>query len=115
MIKNAVAEGYEVQLTDQEVYGDGPFAPMHDWLDQQIATNKAYGFFRPYQQGAGGIAPERWHLSYAPLSRDYQSLLDIDTLAAILSEQPLALKEVVLEYLPKIFQQYIEVDQALYP
>ena len=29
----------------------------------------AFGFFRPYTTDRGGVAPEPWHLSYAPVAR----------------------------------------------
>ena len=30
----AMPEGYQIQLTPEEVEGAGIFAPMHDWLDR---------------------------------------------------------------------------------
>lgn len=64
----AVAEGYQVALSPQEVAPGGVFDALHCWLDEHIARGRAHGFFRPYAQDRGGVAPERWHLSYAPLA-----------------------------------------------
>ncbi|ARN72995.1 M15 family metallopeptidase [Oceanicoccus sagamiensis] len=111
----AVADDYQLQLTTAETVGDGPFAPLHGWLDRQINTDKAQGFFRPYQSDIGGIAPERWHLSYAPLSSQYQRAFSIDELIAIIKAQPIALKDVVLENISSIFHRYIDVPIDNYP
>lgn len=64
----AVAADYAVQLTPEEVAPGGPFDPLHRWLDERMAAGESRGFFRPYASDRGGVAPERWHLSYAPLA-----------------------------------------------
>ena len=33
----------------------------------------AFGFFRPYTTDRGGVAPEPWHLSYAPVAARAQA------------------------------------------
>ncbi|MGK0500125.1 MAG: LAS superfamily LD-carboxypeptidase LdcB [Oceanicoccus sp.] len=108
--KAAVAGGYSVQLTDQEVFGDGPFAPLHGWLDRQIADTACCFFFRPYQTDTGGIAPERWHLSYRPLAEQYQSAMSIASLHNFISEQPIKLKNVLLAHVEEIFFRFISVE-----
>ncbi|MFT4520283.1 MAG: LAS superfamily LD-carboxypeptidase LdcB [Halioglobus sp.] len=64
----ALPESYEVQLTPQEVAAGGLFDPLHCWLDERMAAGRSHGFFRPYAEDRGGVAQERWHLSYTPLS-----------------------------------------------
>ena len=59
---------YQVELTPEEVEAGGMFYPLHAWLDQKILQKQSYGFFRPYQKDLGGVAPEMWHISYAPVS-----------------------------------------------
>jgi LAS superfamily LD-carboxypeptidase LdcB len=113
--KTAVAEDYVIELTSAEVSGNGPFVPFHKWLDQKIVTGQAQGFFRPYQYDTNGIAPERWHLSYAPLASEYQSALDIDCLVALISSRPIALKEVILKNIEEIFERFIVVADECYP
>ena len=105
----AVAADYQVQLSAQEVADGGPFGAMHCWLDQQIEQLSAEGFFRPYDRDRGGVAPERWHLSFAPLARQFEELLTVDTLRRVLASQPLLLKEAVLSHLDEIFARYIRV------
>lgn len=106
---NAIPENYQIQLTPEEVQGDGLFAPMHDWLDDYLKSEKT-NFYRPYALDKGGIAPERWHLSYRPLADQYAQMLNIDVLSSRLKDSNLILLDVVLEYLDDIFQRYIIVD-----
>ncbi len=113
--RSAVPENYAVQLTESEVQGKGPFVAMHDWIDQQINENGCRGFFRPYQFDRGGIAPERWHLSYAPVAKKYQDEFTIEGLLQILNKQPLALKQAIVENIEEIYERYIVVDDDIYP
>tara|TARA_R110000868_G_scaffold377142_7_gene642421 strand:+ start:3089 stop:3760 length:672 start_codon:yes stop_codon:yes gene_type:complete len=69
---SAVKADYEVQLTPQEVAG--VFAPFYSWIDQLVASDDAEGFFLPYDQDRGGIAPEAWHLSFRPVAKEYEKL-----------------------------------------
>src|SRR5262249_8973775 len=70
----AMPEGYRVRLVPEEVERDGLFAPFHDWLDGNLAK---FGFFRPYAVDRGGVSPERWHLSYAPVAQRYYDAYDL--------------------------------------
>lgn len=105
----AMPEGYKIQLTPEEVQGDGLFAPMHDWLDSYIDSGQT-DFYRPYAVDKGGIAPERWHLSYRPLAEIYAKMLNGDVLTNRLKRSNLMLLDEVLEHLDTIFQRYIIVD-----
>jgi LAS superfamily LD-carboxypeptidase LdcB len=104
----AVSADYDVQLTTAECTGNGPFAALHDWLDQQLALPDAV-FFRPYASDRGGIAPERWHLSFAPVAARYDALLEEARLADWIATQDIALKSAILKHWPDIFQRYIRV------
>jgi len=103
--KAAMPSDYALQLTQEEARGR--FAALHSWLDLQVATHQAEGFFRPYDIDRGGIAPEPWHLSYAPLAEACQRAFCIDHLAKILRASDMALKDVVLESLVDIYQRFI--------
>lgn len=111
----AVPENYSLQLSEQEVQAGGPFAALHDWLDEQIASGNAQGFFRPYAIDRGGIAAERWHLSYAPVAVEYQRALSPGKLVDMLLSQPLQLKACVSEHFDEIYQRYIDVPMGCYP
>lgn len=103
----AKPEGYEVQLVPAEVEAGGPFAPLHEWLDRRIADGTAIGFFRPYDVDRQGVAPERWHLSYAPIASTYLRLLTVDLLRETAEQADLALKDVVTYHLAEIYRRFV--------
>lgn len=100
-------DGYEVQLIPAEVEAGGMFAPLHEWLDRRIADGTAFGFFRPYDTDRQGVAPERWHLSFAPVAATYLRLLTVDLLRDTVALADLALKDVVLEHLDEIYRRFV--------
>ena len=100
-------EGYEVELIPQEVDPGGMFGPLHDWLDAKIAAGAAHGFFRPYDRDRGGVAPERWHLSCAPVAADFVAGLSREVLRDALRAADLRLKDTVLAHLDEIFERFV--------
>ena len=106
--------GYEIQLVPAEVESGGMFAPLHEWLDKRIAAKSAFGFFRPYDIDRNGVAPERWHLSYAPLAAEYRQTLTRELLAQTIRQADMLLKDVVLDQLDTIYERFvINTNQAL--
>lgn len=105
----AMPEGYQIQLTPDEVEGSGIFAPMHNWLDSYIASDSGLGFYRPYNIDSGGVAPERWHLSYGPLADAYAQQRSGDVVAQRLSGTELLLLDTVVEHLDEIVQRFVQV------
>lgn len=99
-------EGYKVQLVPQESQPGGVFADFHLWLDDNL---KHFGFFRPYAHDLGGIAPERWHLSYAPIANEYQKALSYELLEETISNAEIEFKSIILEELPEIYQRFINI------
>lgn len=102
----AIDENYRIQLTPEEVEGEGVFAPLHNWLDGVIDST---GFYRPYAQDSGGIAPERWHISYRPVADQFAAGLTWELLAELLSNTDILLKNNLLDNLDKIYPRYIEL------
>jgi len=103
----AMPADYQLQLIPAEVEGQGMFAPMHDWLDEKLADQ---GFYRPYGTDTGGVAPERWHISYRPLAQTFAQGLTAEVLEQRLQGTELLLLDVVLDHLDEILQRYIQVD-----
>jgi LAS superfamily LD-carboxypeptidase LdcB len=64
----AVPADYKVQLVPSEYESRGPFYQSSLWLNENM---QKFGFYRPYSQDHGGVAPEPWHLSYRPLSESF--------------------------------------------
>lgn len=109
----AVGADYAVQLSLEEVMPGGVFDALHCWLDERMDTGQSYGFYRPYAKDRGGVAPERWHLSYAPLSVGYANGLTPQSLLecwACLPEQGgMLLLEPVQKELTAVFNRYIAI------
>ena len=99
--------GYEVELLPAEVDRGGMFAPMHEWLDERIARDAAWGFFRPYDRDRGGVAPERWHLSHAPTAAAFQRRLAPALLREALGNAEMWLRDAVLDNLDRIFDRFV--------
>lgn len=99
--------GYDVDLVPAEVDPGGMFAPLHEWLDDRIANRTSFGFFRPYDCDRGGVAPERWHLSYAPVANEFLGLMTADLLRSTIEPADMMLKEVVLESIDEIVARFV--------
>ncbi len=114
---SAVDADYRVQLSPQEVAPDGVFDPLHRWLDQRMAAGESHGFYRPYAQDRGGVAPERWHLSYAPLALSCSGQLTAAALCASWDAVPeeLLLREQLEADLPSLLERYVRVPAGWCP
>ncbi|MEY4933352.1 MAG: hypothetical protein RLZZ403_1672 [Pseudomonadota bacterium] len=100
----ALAPGYKVQLVEQEYRADGVFAGLTRWLD---ANMRRFGFFRPFREDRGGVSPEPWHLSYAPVALPAIELLDLSVLRRAIEGSALACKAQVLSRLPEIYTRFV--------
>lgn len=102
---SALSEGQVLQLTLEETQKGGPFYEMYCWLDDYLENQS--DFFRPYLKDRGGVASEPWHMSYAPLAKNYLRLLSKDALFAFLSDQEFALKSILLHRFDEIYERYV--------
>jgi LAS superfamily LD-carboxypeptidase LdcB len=103
----AKPDGYEVDLVPAEVESGGMFAPLHEWLDERIDSGTAFGFFRPYDADRGGIAPERWHLSYSNVAMECAHLLTRQLLRETIEPADMRLKQTVLDNLDEIVDRFV--------
>jgi LAS superfamily LD-carboxypeptidase LdcB len=103
----AMPEGYRVELVPAEVDPGGMFAPLHEWLDGRIAAGESFGFFRPYDRDRGGVAPERWHLSHAPVAVAFEAGLTLDVLREAVAAADIELKAAILAHLEEIHQRFV--------
>jgi LAS superfamily LD-carboxypeptidase LdcB len=105
----ALPEGYRVALLPQEAEPGGVFHALHAWLDAHMGR---FGFFRPYSTYRGGVFPEPWHLSYAPVSLPALDALTCELLESALAASDIEGKPDVLARLPEIHERYvINVDR----
>lgn len=106
----AVSAEYRPQLTVAEFTNDGPFAALNDWLGLNLAR---FAFFRPYTTDRGGVQPEPWHLSYAPIAGPALGRLTLDVLYDAIDNSAMLGREHVLTRLPEIHAKYVmAVDPA---
>ncbi len=100
----AIPTGYQVQLTVPEYAHDGIFARLSAWLDRHAGR---FGFFRPYRTDHGGVIPEPWHFSYAPVSLRALELLSLAMLRRVLEQSQIEGKQQVLARLPEIYTRFL--------
>jgi LAS superfamily LD-carboxypeptidase LdcB len=100
----AVPAGYTVGLLPSEYASGGMFERLSTWLD---ANMRRFGFFRPYRTDRGGVSPEPWHLSYAPVSLSALESLSLSTLRQVLEASTIAGKAHVLARLPEIYTRFL--------
>jgi len=101
----SIPAGYQLQLVPSEVEAGGMFSKLHDWLDKEMG---AFGFFRPFSKDRGGVSPERWHLSYAPLSTKFLNAFDLPTFELLLAETAIALIDVVRMEKNTVYARYLQ-------
>lgn len=102
--RSACPPGYRPQLTTAEFAPRGIFAKLDGWLSANMGH---FGFFRPYTRDRGGVLPEAWHLSYAPVSVPALEALTLEVLAEAIGGSELCAKEWVLGRLPEIHARYV--------
>lgn len=100
----AMTEGYRLRLVPEETAPGGMFHRLHAWLDAHMSD---FGFFRPYAQFRGGVLPEPWHLSFAPVSVPATDALSIDVLTEAVSASTLLGKSHVMARLADIHARYV--------
>ena len=101
---NAVPSGYQPRLIAEEYAGDGVFARLDAWLTAHAAD---HGFYRPYATFRGGVQPEPWHLSHAPVAALALGAYSTEVLRAALAGSDLAARAVVERSLPAIVERYV--------
>ncbi|MFK7828526.1 MAG: M15 family metallopeptidase [Congregibacter sp.] len=112
----ALVDGYQLQLSAAEVEDGGCFSALHDWLDERIVAGESFGFYRPYDLDRGGVARERWHLSFAPLATDLAAALEPELLRRCWRErasqrvpgvEDLSLRELVEPRLDALLERFV--------
>lgn len=102
----AVPADYALQLVPREYGPDGPFYRLDQWLQSNSAR---FGFARPYSQDRGGVAPEAWHLSYAPVAELYARQISPTGWRQAIAGEALQFKETVLLNLSDIFERFVQI------
>jgi len=100
----ATPAGYKLKVIPAEYLNGGPFHRLTTWLDEHM---HAFGFFRPYTTDRGGVAPEPWHLSHAPVAQDAAAQFSVDALRAVLAAADIEGKPEVLAALERNYSTYV--------
>jgi LAS superfamily LD-carboxypeptidase LdcB len=108
---SAVAADYRLQLVAGEYAPGGPFFALHAWLEQALGAGTQ--FFRPYTTDAGGVAPEPWHLSFAPVAREFEVRLSPQLLRDAIEAADIELKTVILEDLDTIHERFVRSARCI--
>jgi D-alanyl-D-alanine carboxypeptidase len=105
-----VPADYRPELTLAEYTGPGPFARLNAWLAANLGN---HGFHRPYLSDRGGVHPEPWHVSYAPVAGAALERLSVEVLREAIEQSDLLGREYVLRRLPALHAKYVmAVDPA---
>jgi hypothetical protein len=100
----ALAPGQRPQLVPAEYAADGCFAALNGWLDANAAD---YGFFKPYDVDRGGVQPEPWHLSFAPIATGALVAHTPELLASALGTSVIEGSNAIYSRLPELHQRYV--------
>jgi len=100
----ALPPGYRVRLLPEEARAGGVFERLHRWLDANMSR---FGFYRPYRTARGGVHPEPWHLSYAPVAMRALERLTPAAFEEAVRASTIMGRERVLARSGQIYRQYI--------
>lgn len=101
---------YKLRVVPEEYLAGGPFHRLTRWLDAHM---HAFGFYRPFTTDLGGVAPEPWHLSYAPVAAGAEAAISLDGLREVLVTSAIDGKDEVLAALEGNYARYVvNVDAA---
>jgi LAS superfamily LD-carboxypeptidase LdcB len=92
------------QLLPHEFAPHGVFARLEGWLAENLAR---YGFFRPYGTERGGVRPEPWHLSFAPVASGALRALTPALLREALAASAIDAREEVLARIDELHERYV--------
>ncbi|QWV05694.1 M15 family metallopeptidase [Pseudoalteromonas shioyasakiensis] len=99
-----IDDDYQLQLTPDEYSATGPFAKLAAWLDDNL---EKYGFYRPYLEYKGGVAPEPWHISHINASHKMMQYLSVETLQQCIEQSELIGKQAILAELNTLYERYV--------
>lgn len=102
--ERAQPSGGPVGLLPAEFAPGGPYARLDGWVAEHAAR---FGFFRPYDADRGGVQPEPWHLSYAPVADRALRALTPAVLADALVGVRIEGSEVIARELATIHVRYV--------
>ena len=101
--RDSLPQGVNLQLEPWE-YLTGHQQHFYVWLKEHLAH---FGFFFPYREDKGGVACEPWHISHRSTAQSCLAQLSVAVLQQQIQASSLIGKEVVLDNLESIYNQFI--------
>jgi LAS superfamily LD-carboxypeptidase LdcB len=108
----ALERGATVELLAADYAPAGRYARLARWLR---AHAHAFGFFLPYDRDRGGVQPEPWHISYAPVAGPALAALDVQLLREALAGAALDGRGPVEARLDELYGRYVAVVAPVPP
>jgi LAS superfamily LD-carboxypeptidase LdcB len=102
--RQALGEGAAVELLSADYAPGGRYARLSQWL---AAHAHDYGFFLPYDRDRGGVQPEPWHVSYAPVAGPALAALSVELLRDALEGAELEGRAAVTARLAEYYGRYV--------
>jgi LAS superfamily LD-carboxypeptidase LdcB len=100
----ATAADYRPRLTAEEFAPSGPYSRLDGWL---AANLQQFGFFRPYAVDCGGVQPEPWHLSYAPVAVPALAALTPEVLTEAVASSSILGRKHVLARVAELHSRFV--------
>jgi LAS superfamily LD-carboxypeptidase LdcB len=100
----AMPAGYVPQLVPEEFAVGGVFQRLDQWLGDRSAQ---FGFYRPYSVYRGGVQPEPWHISYAPLAEQARQQFSAPLLAQVLAQATMDAGTIVQQSLGDLVVRFV--------
>lgn len=107
--RSALEPGARIELLSTDYAPGGRYARLSAWLNGRAQD---FGFFLPYDRDRGGVQPEPWHLSFAPVAGPALAALNVDLLTETLANVELAGRETVVAQLPRLYERYVTAVAA---
>lgn len=97
--------GAPTRFHPDEALEGAPHARFRAWL---IEAASKRGFFHPYAEDLGGVAPEWWHVSYRPLAESALPRVTAARLLELWSADPqLELRDELVARADEIVERYV--------
>lgn len=103
---SAIPKDYQIQLTLAEIEQFPRLQAFYSWLEDYLPCSD---FFRPYS-GANAFSREPWHLSYRPVSQQFEKAQDrASMLAFYKSRSDILLLDEIVGNFDCIYERYISI------
>jgi LAS superfamily LD-carboxypeptidase LdcB len=102
--RNVLEAGTRVELLSTDYGPGGRYARLSSWLSGHA---QHYGFFLPYDRDRGGVQPEPWHLSFAPVAGPALAAMSVELLTEAVAGAQLAGRATVVAELPRLYERYV--------